>query len=175
MGQSFFFLVAIDIILVYGKQTLHQESGFYQVTSIIFLTERFHLSRIAIPPVRICSVKAVCFFEEGNDTFHSCQTFFAGDVATVYSGKNSHNTETTAARSNYIGVVLRIYPVYMIPFGRKPAVGFGTLPKVEKGATLNGVHQGVIRKFGTGGGLSASLVLTRSCRHYEAEKHNIER
>ena len=82
-----------------------------------------------------------------------------GDVPPVYSGKDSHDAEAAAAGSDYIGIILRIYPVYMIPFGGKSAVGLGTFPKVEKGAALNGVHQGIVRELGTGGGWSAGLFL----------------
>ena len=32
---------AVDVILVYGKQTLHQESGFHEVTAVVFLSEGF--------------------------------------------------------------------------------------------------------------------------------------
>ena len=123
----------------------------------------------------ICSVKTVRFFEEGDDALHSCQTFFAGDVPPVYSGKDSHDAEAAAAGSDYIGIILRIYPVYMIPFGGKSAVGLGTFPKVEKGAALNGVHQGIVRELGTGGGCSAGLVFAGSCCQYQAEERNIER
>lgn len=77
--------------------------------------------------------------------------------------------------SDYIGIILRIYPVYMIPFGGKSAVGLGTFPKVEKGAALNGVHQGIVRELGTGGGWSAGLVFAGSCCQYQAEERNIER
>ena len=57
----------------------------------------------------------------------------------------------------------------------KSAVGLGTFPKVEKGAALNGVHQGIVRELGTGGGWSAGLVFAGSCCQYQAEERNIER
>jgi beta-glucosidase len=61
----------------------------------------------------------------------------------------------------------------MIPFGGKSAVGLGTFPKVEKGAALNGVHQGIVRELGTGGGWSAGLVFAGSCRRILEAKYKL--
>ena len=117
LGECFLFLVSVDVILVYGQQTLDEESGLYQIAPIIFLTEWFHLARITIPPMRVGSMETVCLFEERNDAFHSCQSLFAGDVTAVDSGKDSHDAEAAAAGSDYIGIVFWINAVHMITFG----------------------------------------------------------
>ena len=80
LGEGFLFLVSVDVILVYGQQSLDEESGLYQIAPIIFLAEWFHLARITIPPMRVGSVETVCLFEERNDAFHSCQSLFAGEM-----------------------------------------------------------------------------------------------
>ena len=151
LSECFLFLISVDVILVYGKQTLYEESCLYQVASIVFLAKRFHLSGVTIPPVGVGSVETVCFFEERNDAFHPCPSLFAGDVAAVDSRKDSHDAETAAAGSDYIGIVFRIYAVHMIPFGSQTAIRFGTFPEIEESPSLNGVHQGVVRQ-GVGGG-----------------------
>lgn len=47
----------VDVVLVDGEQGLHDEGCFYQVAAIVFLPERFHFARIAIPPVRVAPWK----------------------------------------------------------------------------------------------------------------------
>ena len=116
-GERFFFLVSVYVILVYGKKSLDEEGGFHKVAAIVFLSERFHLSGVAIPPVRISSVKAVGLLEKGDDALHACQSFFTGDIAAVYSGKDSHDAEAAATGSDYVGIVFWINAVYMITFG----------------------------------------------------------
>ena len=85
-------------------------------------------------------MKTVGLFEEGDDTFHACQSFFAGDVAAVYTGKDSHDAEAAAAGGDHVGVILRIYAVYVITFGGKTAVGFCTFPEIKESPSLNGIH-----------------------------------
>ena len=91
-------------------------------------------------------MKAVGFLKEGDDTLHACQSLFTGDIAAVYSGKDSHDAEAAAAGSDDVGVVLRIYAVYMIAFGGKTAVRFRAFPEVEESPSLDGIHQGIIRQ-----------------------------
>ena len=94
--------IAACIVLVYGKESLHDESGFYEVAAIVFLSERLYPPRIAIPPVGVGAVKAVGGFEERNDAFHTCQAFFTGDVAPVDTGKHCHDAETAAAAKTFL-------------------------------------------------------------------------
>ena len=94
--------------------------------------------------MRISAVKAVGCFEEGNYLFHPCQTFLAGDVATVDTGKQGHDAEAATAGGDDVLVVLGIYAVHVDAFACQAAVGFGAVPEVIEGAALHGVHQGVI-------------------------------
>ena len=140
LDDRFFFLISVYIILVYGKETLNEESGFHQVASIVLLTERLYFSGVTIPPMRVCTVKTVGFLKEGNDTFHPGQSLFAGDIATIYPRKDSHDTKTAATGRDYIGVILGIYPVYMVTFGSQAAIRFRTFPEIKESSPLDSVH-----------------------------------
>ena len=82
-GKRLFLGRTVDVILVYGKQSLYKESCFYEVATVVFLSERLYLAGVSIPPVRIGTVEAVGFFKERDYLFHTRQTFFTSDVVAV--------------------------------------------------------------------------------------------
>ena len=132
---------AVDVILVYGKQTLHQESGFHEVTAVVFLSERFYPSGISEPPVRVGTVETVGCFKKRDDALHACQPFFTGDVTAVDACQHSHDSEATATGGHYILVIFGIDTIYMDTFACQSAIRFGSFPKVIEGTALQGVHQ----------------------------------
>lgn len=163
--------IAACIVLVYGKESLHDESGFYEVAAIVFLSERLYPPRIAIPPVGVGAVKAVGGFEERNDAFHTCQAFFTGDVAPVDTGKHCHDAETAAAGCHYVLVVFGIYAVHVDAFACQSAVGFGSVPEVIEGPVLYGVQQGVVAQCS---GCTVGFLCTAgSCKEQQQEKRDI--
>ena len=129
---------------MYGKESLHYESGFYKVAAIVFLPEGLYPPRIAIPPMGVSSMKAVGGLKERNDAFHARQSFFTGDVAPVDTCEHCHDTETAAAGCHYVLVVFGIYPVHVDALACESAVGFGPVPKVIEGSALYCVQQGVV-------------------------------
>ena len=99
------------------------------------------------------TVETVSGFEEGDDFLHSFQPFLAGDIAAVYTGKDSHDAEAASTGRDYVLVVLRIDTVHVDAFACQSAVGLGTFPEVVEGTALYGVHQGIVAQpvfFGGG-------------------------
>ena len=110
----------------------------------------------------VSTVKAVGGFEEGNDAFHACQSFVAGDVAAVDTCQYGHDAETAAAGCYYILIVFGVYTVHMDTFAGKPAVRFGSVPKVIEGSALHRIQQGIVtQRFGCAVGF---LCTASSCK-----------
>ena len=147
-GEGFLLFIPVYVVLVDGEQCLHDEGCFYQIPAIVFPAEGFHLARIAIPPVRIGTVKAVGGFEEGNDFLHSLQAFLRGDISSVYPCQYGHDAEAASSGSNHVPVVLRINAVHVDALPCQSAVGLCAFPEVVEGPALHGVHQGVIARQG---------------------------
>ena len=82
---------------MYGQQTLHQESCFYQIASIIFLSERLHTSRFTVPPVWVSAFKAVRLFQETDYFLHAAQPFFPADVSTIDTRQYGHDAEAASS------------------------------------------------------------------------------
>ena len=143
-GKGFFLRTAACIVLVYGKECLHDESGFYEVAAVVFLPERLHPPRIAIPPMGVGAMKAVGGFEEGDNAFHTRQAFLAGDIAPVDACQHRHDAEAAAAGCYYIPVVFGIYSIHVDAFACQPAVGLGAVPEVIESPALYGVQQGFV-------------------------------
>ena len=143
-GQGLLLLGAVNIILVYAQQGLHQEGSLHQVATIVFLPERFHLARVAIPPVRIYAVEAVGTFQEGNNALHAGQALGTRHIATVYAGQHGHDAEAAAAAGHYVLVVLGVDAIHVDAFAGQAAVGLGAVPEVVEGAALDGVEQCLI-------------------------------
>ena len=130
LRQCFFLGSAVNIILMYGKQSLHEKSRLYKVAAIVFLTEGFHFSSLAIPPMGIGAFEAVGTFEKRNYFFHAYQSVGTGNVPPVDAGKNGHDTKTTATRGDDIRSADRIVTVHMNTFRGETAIGLRTIPEI---------------------------------------------
>src|SRR5690606_22564350 len=58
-----FFSGTIHIELMNSQQSLHQESGFHQVATIILETERLYFTCFSIQPMRINAMKTIGLFQ----------------------------------------------------------------------------------------------------------------
>src|ERR1700742_3604994 len=95
--------------------------------------------------MRVCAMKAVGFFEKGDDLFESFQPLFTSNIVSVYAGEDGHYAKTATPCRNGGLVVFRIDIVGMDAFSGHAAVWFGAVPEVGEGLLFYEIQEGCVR------------------------------
>src|SRR6185312_16062018 len=112
------------------------KGGFNNITAVIFLTEWFHFPSGSMKPMRPCSMKSICFFQEAGNFIQSIYTFIFWNKTAFHSCKNGHKAKATSTGCNDVFIILRINIIHVDPLSCHSAIRFGAFPEIFKGLML---------------------------------------
>src|SRR5690606_30416013 len=129
-GQSPLLFITIFEVLTDTEQSLNQECGFNEITTVVARTERFDFTRFTVHPVWPCAMKTIGLTQPVDEFIQPFETLLPCDKVSLDTHQNRHHTKSCTARRYNVLVVLRIHIIRMKTLTGSTGRRLCTIPEI---------------------------------------------